>query len=71
MIDHAPRMASVIAKTDCRFVPITRKRFECLIADTPRFSLEIMRVLAQRPRLTDEPHAGQSENRLPETGSKT
>ncbi|MFM8444844.1 MAG: Crp/Fnr family transcriptional regulator [Methylococcus sp.] len=62
VIDRAPRMASVIAKTDCRFVPITRKRFEFLIAETPRFSLEIMRVLAQRLRRTDELYAGREEN---------
>lgn len=69
VIDHSPRMASVIAKTDCRFVPVNQKRFEFLIAETPGFSLEIMRVLAQRLRRTDELHVGRNENTRPEDGS--
>ena len=69
VIDHSPRMASVIARTDCRFVPINRKRFEYLVAETPLFSLEIMRVLAQRLRRTDELHAGREENSPSVAGS--
>jgi len=71
VIDHSPRMASVIAKTDCRFVPVNQKRFEFLIAETPLFSLEIMRVLAQRLRRTDELHAERRNLCQPESDSKT
>ena len=70
VIDHSPRMASVIAKTDCRFVPVNQKRFEFLIAETPLFSLEIMRVLAQRLPRMDELQAGREENAPSECGSK-
>ena len=57
VIDHSPRLASVIARTNCKFVPVSRKRFEFLVAETPHFAHEIMRVLAQRLRRTDELHA--------------
>jgi len=69
VIDHSPRMASVIAKTDCRFVPVNQRRFEFLIAETPLFSLEIMRVLAQRLRRTDELHAERRNHSQPESDS--
>lgn len=53
MIDDATRTASVIAKTDCRFFPIERKRFNFLIQQTPNFALHVMRVIAERLRKTD------------------
>lgn len=54
VIDGSPRLATVITVTDCRFVAINRARFEFLVAETPNFALEVMRVLAQRLRRTDE-----------------
>lgn len=53
MIDDATRTATVIAKTDCKFLPIERKRFNFLIQQTPNFALHIMRVIAERLRKTD------------------
>lgn len=54
VIDGSPRLATTTAVTDCRFVAINRARFEFLVAETPNFALEVMRVLAQRLRRTDE-----------------
>ena len=54
VIDGSPRLATTTAVTDCRFVAINRPRFEFLVAETPNFALEVMRVLAQRIRRTDE-----------------
>lgn len=54
VIDGSPRLATTTAVTDCRFVAINRARFEFLVAETPNFALEVMRVLAQRIRRTDE-----------------
>jgi len=54
VIDGSPRLASAIAVTDCRFVAVNRARFEFLVAETPNFALEVMRVLALRLRRTDE-----------------
>jgi CRP-like cAMP-binding protein len=54
VIDGSPRLATTSAITDCRFVAINRARFEFLVAETPNFALEVMRVLALRLRRTDE-----------------
>jgi CRP/FNR family transcriptional regulator, cyclic AMP receptor protein len=48
MIDDATRTATVIAKTDCKFLPIEPKRFNFLIQQTPNFALHVMRVIADR-----------------------
>lgn len=53
MIDEAKRSATVIAKTDCKLLPIERKRFNFLIQQTPNFALHIMRVIADRLRKAD------------------
>ncbi len=53
MIDEGSRSATVVAKTDCKLVPIDRKRFNFLIQQTPHFALHVMRVIAKRLRRTD------------------
>lgn len=53
MIDDAPHSATVIAKSDCSFFAIDRKRFNFLIQQTPNFALHVMRVIAGRLRKTD------------------
>ncbi len=54
VIDGSPRLATTTALTDCKFVEVDRERFHFLVAETPNFALEVMRVLAQRLRRTDE-----------------
>ncbi|MBI5430539.1 MAG: cyclic nucleotide-binding domain-containing protein [Nitrosomonadales bacterium] len=53
IIENRPRSATVVAKTDCRFLPIERERFNFLIQQKPEFALHIMQVLAARLRKTD------------------
>lgn len=53
MIDDGVRSATVVARNDCKFLPIERKRFNFLIQQTPNFSLHVMRVIADRLRKTD------------------
>lgn len=50
---HEARTASVLALTDCEFAEIGPKRFNFLVAETPYFAIEVMRVLADRLRRTD------------------
>jgi CRP-like cAMP-binding protein len=50
LIDDEPRSASVVAKTDCRLVPVDRKRFQYMVQETPFFALAVMKVLADRLR---------------------
>jgi len=53
LIDTKPRSATAIAKTDCKLVPISEKRFTFLVQQTPNFALQVMRVMAYRLRHMD------------------
>jgi len=53
LIDHAPRAASVVARTDCDVVPIDERLFVSLVQDAPYFALDVMRILATRIRELD------------------
>jgi CRP/FNR family cyclic AMP-dependent transcriptional regulator len=50
IIDAGPRSATAVAKTDCTIVPITQQRFEFLVQQTPRFAVNVMKVMAERLR---------------------
>ena len=53
LIAREPRSAAARARTDCRLIEITEKRFLHLVHQTPLFALEVMRVLAKRLRRHD------------------
>lgn len=50
LIDDEPRSASLVAKSDCRLVPVDRRRFQYMVTETPFFALAVMKVLADRLR---------------------
>ena len=50
LIDHQPRSAGAIARTDCRVAAVGTKRFMLLVQQTPYFALQIMQVLVERLR---------------------
>jgi CRP/FNR family transcriptional regulator, cyclic AMP receptor protein len=50
LIDSEARSATVVAKSDCRLVPVDKKRFLFMVQETPFFALHVMRVLADRLR---------------------
>jgi CRP-like cAMP-binding protein len=52
LIDHAPRVATITAKTDAKLAPIGAKRFLFMVEQTPHFSLQIMRLVVDRVRRT-------------------
>ena len=52
LIDNGPRSADAVGLTDCRVVPIDENWFKFLVQQTPFFSLQIMRVMADRLRRT-------------------
>jgi CRP/FNR family transcriptional regulator, cyclic AMP receptor protein len=54
MVDGQPRSATAIARTDCKLVPIDQNRFQFLVQQTPYFALEVMRVVVERLRRTDQ-----------------
>ena len=54
LIDNEPRSATVIAVSDVEVVPVSEKQFLFLVSQTPYFALKVMRVLAQRLRVTNK-----------------
>jgi CRP/FNR family cyclic AMP-dependent transcriptional regulator len=54
LIDSEPRSATATAITDVELVPISEKQFLFLVSQTPYFALKVMRVLAQRLRMTNK-----------------
>lgn len=54
IIDDSIRSATVVAKSDCKFLPIERERFNFLVQKKPEFALHVMRVMAERLRKADE-----------------
>jgi len=63
LIDDVPRSATVVAKTDCRLVPVDRKRFQYMVQETPFFALAVMKVLADRLRAKNMRTRSQLESR--------
>jgi CRP/FNR family cyclic AMP-dependent transcriptional regulator len=51
LIDASARSATAIAKSDCKLARVDQKLFLYMVQQTPFFSLEVMRVLADRLRL--------------------
>ena len=54
LIDNEPRSATAIAVTDVELVAVSEKQFLFLVSQTPYFALKVMRVLAQRLRVTNK-----------------
>ena len=54
LVERLPHSASVLAVSDCTFAAIDEKRFHILIAQTPHFATEVMRIMAHRLRATNQ-----------------
>jgi CRP-like cAMP-binding protein len=54
MIDHGPRSASVVARTDCEAVAVNEHLFLLLVHQTPFFAIDVMRTLVRRLRAMNE-----------------
>jgi CRP-like cAMP-binding protein len=50
LIDHAPRSATAVARTQCRLIPVDEYKFLIMAQQTPLFALEVMRLLVERLR---------------------
>lgn len=57
LIDNQPRSADAVAKTDCEIEAITEKKFTFRVQEMPFFALKVMKVMAQRLRVTNERNA--------------
>jgi len=57
LVDQSPRLATVVAETDCALLPITRNGFLGLIKMSPGFAESMLGSLAERVRfLTARAH---------------
>jgi CRP-like cAMP-binding protein len=54
LIDNEPRSATALAVTDVELVAVSEKQFLFLVGQTPYFALKVIRVLAQRLRVTNK-----------------
>ncbi|HUL94603.1 MAG TPA: cyclic nucleotide-binding domain-containing protein [Usitatibacter sp.] len=50
LIDQAPRIATAIAKSPVTLATVSEKRFLFMVQQTPYFSIQIMKVMADRLR---------------------
>jgi CRP-like cAMP-binding protein len=50
LVDHAPRSATAIARTDASVVQVDADRFGYLVHEHPTFALQVMAVMAERLR---------------------
>src|SRR6202140_191956 len=54
LINNEPRSATAVAVIDVELVAVSEKQFLFLVSQTPYFALKVMRVLAQRLRVTNK-----------------
>lgn len=54
LLDLGPRSATATAKTDCLLLAIDRERFQQQVKKSPSFSLQVMRIMAERLRRLDK-----------------
>jgi len=54
LFDGQPRTATVIAKTDCELIRLTRAEFVEIIKEDPSMLFRLVRILVKRIRETDE-----------------
>lgn len=50
LIENHPRSAQAIARSSCKLIAVDRKRFAELVQQNPKFSIYVMRILAERLR---------------------
>lgn len=50
LVNHKPRMASAVAKTDCTIVEVNQGDFYFLIQHSPYFAIQVMQILSDRVR---------------------
>lgn len=53
LLDGESRTATAIARTDCKLVPIDKRRFMFMVQETPFFALLVMKTLSSRLRNID------------------
>ena len=50
LVDHKPRAAAAVMRTDGRVAAITARRFQVLVSQNPYFALQMLQLMAERVR---------------------
>lgn len=50
LLDNEPRAASALARTDCKLVIVSQRRFLMMVQSVPFFALHVMQIMAERLR---------------------
>lgn len=48
LLEQRPHYVTAVAQTDCKLVPIDRRRFQFLVEQTPYFAIQVMTLMAER-----------------------
>lgn len=48
LISEEPRVATVVARTESKIVPVDLKRFMFLVEETPYFAVQVMKIMSSR-----------------------
>ena len=48
LLEQRPHYVTAVAQTDCKLVPIDRRRFQFLVEQTPYFAIQVMTIMAER-----------------------
>jgi CRP-like cAMP-binding protein len=54
LIDAHSRSADAICRSACKLVVINQRRFEFLVSQTPYFAIQVMSIMAERLRHTNQ-----------------
>jgi CRP-like cAMP-binding protein len=57
LLGNKTRSATAVAKTECRLLPIDEAFFLHLVQQSPRFSLKVMKIIADRLRRSNSPES--------------
>jgi PAS domain-containing protein len=61
LVEESPRSASVIAKTACKVLEITKGNFEKIIKEKPSFALDVLESLSNKLRESDSSRVAELE----------
>jgi CRP/FNR family transcriptional regulator, cyclic AMP receptor protein len=57
LVDHGPRAATAVAKTECILIPVSERHFIYMVEETPLFALLVLRTTVERLRRVGFPYS--------------
>jgi CRP/FNR family transcriptional regulator, cyclic AMP receptor protein len=57
LLDHGPRAATAVAKTECILIPVSERHFTYMVEEAPFFALVVLRTTVARLRRVGFPYS--------------